>query len=458
VTPRRALIAAPIAVGVGLCPGPSAQAAWPACIERKAPIRTGLTELGRSADGRLVTLRVLSRAMGSQKVDVLLPRSYDRSGRTRYPVLYLLHGAGGERGDWLRDFRLRELVGRRRLIAVMPDGSDVDSTGARRNGGYSDWFGLEPGAGGPPPAWESFHVRELVPYIDRRFPTLAGPAGRAVAGISMGGGGAMKYAAEFPGTFGYAASLSGSLDPWIDRRNPGCKAGDPARHEVVWRDNSPTALAGNLRGVRMFVRSGDGTPGPFDAPAEPRDPLDALVWRARLATEGGAHVMAKRFVAALTAERVGGLDAGFYHGSHSRPYWRRELAELLRWLGKQLRDPPAVRRVFSVASAHRRFSAWGWHFAAYRRAREFTYLSVEHGRLAVRGSGRLDVTTPARYRPAAAVRVRVGRRAERVRADRRGRLHFTISLGHGHVREQTDFSPASRRSWRRVVARLPRAE
>jgi diacylglycerol O-acyltransferase / trehalose O-mycolyltransferase len=429
----RALAALALTAGVAVYAAAPARAAWPACVERSTPIRTGLTELRRAADGRLVTLDLRSRAMGRQKVDVLLPRSYDGSGRTRYPVLYLLHGAGSARDSWVRDYPLRELLGRRRVIAVMPEGSDVDATGKRRNGGYSDWFGLETGARGRPPAWESFHVRELVPFIDRRFPTVAGPAGRAVAGISMGGGGAMKYAAAFPGTFGYAASLSGSLDPWIDRRDPSCKAGDPEKHEVVWLDNSPTALAGNLRGVRLFVRSGDGTPGPFDPPFAPADPLDALVWRTRLVTEGGAHVMAERFVAALRAERVGGLDLEYYHGSHSRPYWSLELGELVRWLGAQLRDPPGMRRAFAVESARERFSAWGWSFVARRSVREFVRVRVDHGRLTLRGRGRLEVLTPATYEPRRGVRVRVGRRARRVRADRSGRLRFTVSLAKGSV-------------------------
>ncbi|MBN1528477.1 MAG: hypothetical protein JW895_05420 [Thermoleophilaceae bacterium] len=415
-----------LAVAIALGAAAPAHAAWPVCVQRTTPVRTGLSETGRTAEGRLLTLGLRSRAMGRQKVDVLLPRSYDRSGRTRYPVLYLLHGAGGDRRDWVDDLGLRELVGRMRLIVVMPDGSERDP---RRNGGYSDWFGLEAGAAGRAPAWESFHVRELVPFIDRRFPTLAGPAGHAVAGISMGGGGAVKYAAAFPGTFGYAASLSGSLDPSIDRRNPSCKAGDPDEHEVVWRDNSPTALAGNLRGVRLFVRSGDGTPGPFDPASAPSDPVEAVIWRTRLATEAGAHVMAERFAAEIRRQRVGGLDLRFYRGSHSRPYWRRELAQALRWLDAQLRRPPRRRRSFTVASARESFSAWGWTFRARRRVREFAYVRVGHGRLTVRGSGRLDVTTP-------------------------GRRRFSISLGRSHTRDQTRFTPAAIRAWRRVSVRL----
>ena len=457
-THRRTLVTVALALAAALAPPASGVASgWPPCVERTAPVRLGLTELSRSAKGRLLTLTLRSRAMqGEQKVNVLLPRGFDRSGRTRYPVLYLLHGAGGDYTSWIEEDEAAQALAGMGVIAVMPDGSGPDKSGTRRNGGYSDWFGVEPGTPDRAFAWESYHVRELVPFIDRRFPTRAGPGGRAIAGISMGGTGAMKYAAEFPGTFGYAGSFSGGIDSNVARglRGQNCQQGDPALEEVVWRDNNPTDLAPNLRGVRLFVRSGDGRPGPFDAPTKPADSGQAVLWQARLATEAGAHVMAEDFLAALHKAGIRGIDARFYPGSHSHPYWTREFRAFVAWLRTQLRRPARPPRSFTVASAHERFTAWGWSLRVHRRVREFAYLRAHAGRLTATGSGELDVTTPARYRPRASYLVRIGRRTGTLRADRRGRIAFRVGLGASHDEQQTDFGSAATRGWHSVSARV----
>jgi len=427
-----------------------------ACVARKAPIRIGLTERSRSTAGRVVTLQLRSKAMGNdQTVSVLLPQGYVPSGRTRYHVLYLLHGAGGDHRHWLDIDHAQELIGDLPVIAVMPDGSSTNAAAQHINGGYSDWYGLAPRTAGIPPAWESFHLRELVPFIDRAFPTRASVAGRAIAGISMGGAGAMKYAAEFPGTFGYAASFSGGLDA-VPGRGADCKWGSFATQEVLWRDNNPTALAPNLHGVRLFVRSGDGSPGPFDAPSKPDDPAQAAVWQARLDTEAGAKVLAARFLAAARRAGITDIDTRFFPGSHSHPYWQRDLSELVPWLRAQFADPPSQRTSFSVSSAHATFTAWGWSFVAHRRVREQLHVRAQGSQLTVTGSGRLDVTTPGRYRPRARYRVRLARATRRVTADRQGRLTFSIDLGPSHVRQQTEFGAAATRSWRTASARITR--
>jgi hypothetical protein len=305
------------------------------------------------------------------------------------------------------------------------------------------------------PAWESYHVRELVPFVDRRFPTRADAGGRAIAGISMGGGGAVKYAAEFPGTFGYAGSFSGSLDPTVGMgRSKNCVRGEPTTQEVVWRDNSPTALAANLRGVRLFVRSGDGTPGPYDSPTPPTDPAERTKWQIRLLTEAGAHQMAQNFLAALKQAGISGADARFFPGSHSQPYWERDLKEFAGWLRGRLAHPPTPPPAFTADSAHQSFTAWGWSFATTRAVREFAYVDVAADRLAVTGSGKLDVVTPPRYVPGRRYRVQVDGATRTVVADRGGRLSFRLDLGPSHTTQQTDFGPDATRGWRTVTVAL----
>src|SRR5919201_5838694 len=308
-------LAAVCAVAAG---APPTAFAWPTCVARSTPIRTGVSEVSRSQQGRMLTLTLRSRAMqGLQHVNLLLPRAFDHSGRTRYPVLYLLHGAGGSYRAWAEKGDVQKIVGSMQLIVVMPDGG-VD-------GGYSDWIAKDPGRSGPFPAYESYDVRELIPFIDSHLPTRADAGGRAVAGLSMGGHGATKLAAEYPGTFGYVGTFSGAVDiqlPIYQAAIQNCDYDDPAREEVVWRDNNPTALASNLRGVRLFVRSGNGFPGRYDKPGGvSEDVVEAVVYQ-----------MAEQFLGALHHAGIRGVDIHFSKGTHSWPYWQQDLREYIPWL------------------------------------------------------------------------------------------------------------------------------
>lgn len=442
------LLAAALGVPVPASALASGAEPWPACAPRTAPVHTGVEEIGQFAIGRLLTLKLRSRSLGNvQPVRVLLPVHYDRSGRTRYPVLYLLHGAGGDYRSWTDGDAVQKQIGGMPVIAVMPNGSQdgVD-------GNYTDWFGLPPGAAGQAPAWESFHIHELVPFIDAHFPTRASAAGRAIAGISMGGGGATKYAAENPGMFGYAGTFSGESNPLLPIalafQATTCKWGDPTTEQVLWRDNDSANLAGNLRGVRIFIRSGDGTPGPYDMPAPPAGSLAALVRRATLIVEYGAHLENQAFVAALHKAGVRDVNVRFFPGSHSQPYWHRDMQEFLPWLRAQLHRPPATPAAFSVASAHPAFTAWGWHFTTHRKVREFAYVKVSGDKLTATGSGRLDIITPARYPPGAPARIHIGSTARRVTADRHGRVTLSLALGPSHSHQQTAFDSNARRGWR----------
>ena len=147
-------------------------------------------------DARLRELTVAAPALGTRtKVRVLLPDGYRAGDDRRYPVLYLLHGAGGDETDWTDDGAAARATAGKPLIVVMPDGGKA--------GWYTDWS--NDGAGGPP-AWERYHVRELVPLVDQRFRTIPARRGRAIAGLSMGGFGAFSYAARHPDLFTAAAS------------------------------------------------------------------------------------------------------------------------------------------------------------------------------------------------------------------------------------------------------------
>jgi diacylglycerol O-acyltransferase/trehalose O-mycolyltransferase len=449
-------LAAALVLGASLAVVPAADGAsgssWPACVSRSAPTQIGIREVRRTRDGRLLTLQLRSAAMGDvEPVDVLLPPHYDASGRTRYHVLYLLHGAGGDYRSWI-DGKLTPLLGDLPVITVMPNGSEHG-----HDGNYTDWTEMPVGDSARAPAWETYHIRELVPFIDWRFPTISGPAGHAVAGISMGGGGATKYAAEYPGTFGYAGTFSGEAHPLLPLaltvQNKTCRWGDPATHQVIWRDNDSADLAHNLYGVRVFIRSGNGTPGPYDSPTEPSNPVAALIRRGQLGVEYGAHLENEALLAGLHAVHAV-VNARFFPGSHSLPYWQRDMREFVAWLRVQLRHPPLVLRRFSVASAHTTFTAWGWSFQAIRRVREFAYITVDGDRIRATGSGVLAASTPPRFHPRERLVVELGGRRVQLRADRHGVISFRLDLGPSHTRQQTAFGRGALHGWRTAHASI----
>jgi S-formylglutathione hydrolase FrmB len=182
--------------------------------------------------GRLEEARFHSDALGADKAYLVwLPAGYDGSGR-RYPVVYILHGYGGDETDGIRDAHLDEVARRLRLeaILVMPDGDD---------GFYVDWA-----EGGP--RYGTYVARDLVAHIDGRFRTVAEREGRAVSGMSMGGYGALVLALSNPDLFGSASSHAGLTS--LTRFPP--PAGMEEHFERVfgkdragWRARDPVELA-----------------------------------------------------------------------------------------------------------------------------------------------------------------------------------------------------------------------
>ncbi len=134
---------------------------------------------------------------------VVLPRDYQTSRTTRYPVLYLLHGLGGHYSDWLTRTNVADDASRYRMIVVTPEGND---------GWYTDSATVFNDK------YESYVLKELIPDVQQRYRTIESRYGRAVAGLSMGGYGALKFGLKSPATFAFAASMSGSADitSWTD--------------------------------------------------------------------------------------------------------------------------------------------------------------------------------------------------------------------------------------------------
>jgi putative tributyrin esterase len=127
---------------------------------------------------------------------VILPPDYRQAKTTRYPVLYLLHGLAGHYADWITRTNVADYAAQYRMIVVMPEGN---------NSWYVD------GASGINDKYESYILKELLPDVDKRYRTIQSRYGRGVAGLSMGGYGAIKFGLKYPSTFAFAGSMSGAL-------------------------------------------------------------------------------------------------------------------------------------------------------------------------------------------------------------------------------------------------------
>jgi S-formylglutathione hydrolase FrmB len=251
-------------------------------------------------------------------VRLLLPAQFEQEPDRTWPVLWLLHGCCDSYESWTRETDVEQLTATTDLLVVMPDGG--------QGGFYSDWY--NDGRGGNP-RWETFHLTELRGLLAERY--RAGDA-MAIAGVSMGGLGALAYAARHPGMFKFAASFSGIVHTRLQGDVPGRDVvveaagaagedaariwGDPDAQASVWAEHNPYDLAGKLRGTELMLTAGNGKPGPLD---EPGTPEVAQTIEANLFPENEA--MAARL-------RELGVPATidlYGPGTHSWPYWQRGL-------------------------------------------------------------------------------------------------------------------------------------
>ena len=136
---------------------------------------------------------------------VYLPPDYDSSQRS-YPVLYLLHGAGDDQTGWVQFGEVLHITDKvikegkvTPMIIVMPDAFTTKL-------GY---FNLPDGSWN----YEDYFFEELMPYVEQKYRIKSEKRYRAIAGLSMGGGGSFMYALHRPDLFSSACPLSAYIGP-----------------------------------------------------------------------------------------------------------------------------------------------------------------------------------------------------------------------------------------------------
>lgn len=176
---------------------------------------------------QLDTLKVTSKSMGKSIANlVILPDGY--SGQKHaYPVLYLLHGAGGDHTDWVTKVSaIRDYADTYNMIIVCPDGS------------RTSWYFDSPVD--PSMRYETYVSKELVEAVDEKYNTLPNRKSRAITGLSMGGHGAFYLAFKHQEVYGAAGSMSGGLDirPFPENWDLSQRLGDYAVNRGNWEDNT----------------------------------------------------------------------------------------------------------------------------------------------------------------------------------------------------------------------------
>lgn len=251
-----------------------------------------------------------------RQYSVYLPAGYDENNRS-YPVLYLLHGGGGDHSTWIQSGEVQALTdqtiaeGRATpMIIVMPNAREKIK-------GYYNYI-----AGGF--NYEDFFFSELIPHIEKNYRVRTKSRFRAVAGQSMGGGGTIFYALHHPEMFSAAAPLSAVTESWnqndltakLQRNNIHGYSKD--QFESYYRSYSipeiiaaaDTSKLNSVRKIRWYISCGDD---------------DYL-------NEGNCQM------------HIAFMKAGIPHefrvkdGAHNWSYWRNELPEVLSFVSKSFTE------------------------------------------------------------------------------------------------------------------------
>jgi len=297
-----------------LLPAGAARAQVPAAPAQTRPEPAAAKAETKEAPRRHEAVPFESRLVGAPlHYNVLLPADYalDSSKHRRYPVLYLLHGLGGSAGDWVSArARLAEHAAQYPFIVVVPEG---------RDGWYTD------SATAPAEKFESYFVKELVPDVDRRFRTVAAREGRAVAGLSMGGYGSLKFGLKYPELFAFAGSMSGALEAasWLpDEKLPAFVRPSIAR--VYGPPDAPDNETRRANDIFRLVRELT----PERTKALPFLYLDC-------GTEDFL-LRGNRDFSALLVEKKVPHEFRQLPGGHTWPYWDRQAREVLRLAAERL--------------------------------------------------------------------------------------------------------------------------
>ena len=251
----------------------------------------------QASRSRIEEGKITSALLGVEKSYlVYLPAEYDANPDKKYPVLYLLHGAGDDHTGWRVKGVMQVITDEHiesgltlPMIVVMPDASGSGSSGENRarNRGYFNQDGWP---------YEDHFFEEFIPHIEATYRIVGDKKHRAVAGLSMGGGGSAAYAQRHPEVFSSAGLLSGAL--------AGMSRDNPDDNPIGFVQDATPGQVEGLRSVRWYVDCGD----------------DDFLWQANI-----------DFFRAMKEKQVP-LQYRMRNGAHNWEYWQTALPQVLTFI------------------------------------------------------------------------------------------------------------------------------
>lgn len=200
--------------------------------------------VGISIDSLIRRVVIPSQAMGKVfNAHVVLPESYFLDSTYRsYPVLYLLHGYSGKFSDWYEKVpSIRRFSSQYDMIIVAPEG------------GHNSWYLDSPKDSTS--MYFTYISQEVPSYVDANFRTYNDARFRAIAGLSMGGHGALSIALSLPNWFGAAGSMSGVVDlvPYQNDWEIKSHLGEFETDSISWQKHSVLGIAGTRRNIPKLI-------------------------------------------------------------------------------------------------------------------------------------------------------------------------------------------------------------
>jgi enterochelin esterase family protein len=272
-------------------------------------------------------LTFASRALKSDMTfSLYLPDAYRAEPERKFPVVYLLHGYGGNDREWI------ELGGVDAVLDRMIASGEIPPVIAVMPYAARSWY-VDSGAMGGPGNYESAIAADLIEHVDASYRTVAERTSRAVAGLSMGGYGAVRMAFFHPDSFVGVVTLSGALH----------------QTDNIALSEQPLLLANlNQRAERKY-HGAYGTP--FDMNLfVARNPFTRIADLSRMPSPPKVLIMTgdddglnfyegscQLFVALRRANLHAELRVE--NGGHDWRLWSRQLPDLLRFLTDAMRNP-----------------------------------------------------------------------------------------------------------------------
>lgn len=245
-----------------------------------------------------------SEILGVDKnFSVMLPKSYTKEPDRKYPVVYMLHGAGENDWEWAN---IPVSMISEAITMITNDGTAAECIVVFPNaneGGKQGYFNQE--------GWkyEDYFFKELIPVIEKRYRVIADKGHRAIGGLSMGGGGSFNYGMRHPDMFSSVYAISAAVSP------------------VAFNNEAqnPAVLPANMNG-------GHYSPEQIEAAKSVNFVLDC----------GDDDFLFDANVATYQLMKKNGMKVQFrcFDGAHASYYWydaiRRGLAYMTRHFSEQM--------------------------------------------------------------------------------------------------------------------------